>query len=64
MKRSAEDNDEIAMEITKYHGHLKLDVIYLLNNWTLMNENIWMNTFRTKNGGTWKSSKEKIVNFE
>lgn len=26
----------------------------LLNNWTLMKENIWVNTLRTKNGGTWK----------
>lgn len=26
--------------------------IYLLNSWTLMNENIWVNTLRTKNGGT------------
>ena len=25
---------------------------YLLNNWTLMNENIWVNTLRTRNGGT------------
>lgn len=28
--------------------------LYLLNNWTLMKENICVNTLRTKNGGTWK----------
>lgn len=31
-------------------------VFYLLNSWTLMNENIWVNTLQTKNEGTWKAT--------
>lgn len=31
--------------------------LYLLNNWTLMKENICVNTLRTKNGGTWKQKR-------
>lgn len=60
---SQENNQKRVSKGNEYFSECFLTT-YLLNNCTLIKENIWVNTLRTKNGGTWKEfSMGKVPRF-